>query len=167
MQVVPARRGAIIDRHGVALAVSEPADDVSATPYLVKDPVRAAAKLAPLLGVDEGELVKKLARRDTGFVYLARRVAGRRRRRDQGARHRGHRADAGLAPRLPARRCSPPRCSAASALDGKGLFGLEYARRQGCCAAPTASASSVSDGAAASRSRSTTSTPRSRARRCG
>jgi len=69
---LPARRGTIVDRNGSELAVSEPADDVSATPYLVKDPVKTAARLAPLLGKTEEELVKKLASRDTGFVYLAR-----------------------------------------------------------------------------------------------
>jgi cell division protein FtsI (penicillin-binding protein 3) len=69
---LPARRGTIVDRNGSELAVSEPADDVSATPYLVNDPIKTAARLAPLLGRTEDELVKKLARRDTGFVYLAR-----------------------------------------------------------------------------------------------
>src|SRR3954451_22646039 len=71
---VPARRGTIVDRHGVELAVSEPAADVSATPYLVKDPVAAARKLAPLLGLTEDDVVRALARRDTGFVYLARKL---------------------------------------------------------------------------------------------
>src|SRR5919198_355256 len=69
---LPARRGTIVDRNGSELAVSEPADDVSATPYLVKDPVKTAARLAPLLGKSEDDLVRALARRDTGFVYLAR-----------------------------------------------------------------------------------------------
>jgi cell division protein FtsI/penicillin-binding protein 2 len=71
---VPARRGAIVDREGVELAVSEPADDISATPYLVKDPVKTATRLAPILGIPSAELTTKLARRDTGFVYLARRI---------------------------------------------------------------------------------------------
>ena len=72
---VPARRGSIVDRDGVALAVSEPAFDIAATPYLVKDPVRTAAKIAAILGLPEDDLVKKLALRDgTGFVYLARQV---------------------------------------------------------------------------------------------
>jgi cell division protein FtsI (penicillin-binding protein 3) len=69
---LPARRGTIVDRNGSELAVSEPADDVSADPRFVKDPVKTAAKLAPLLGAKEDDLIKKLARRDTGFVYLAR-----------------------------------------------------------------------------------------------
>src|SRR5690348_13591309 len=69
---VPARRGTIVDRHGIELAVSEPAADISATPYLVKDPVAAARKLAPILGKTEEDVVKLLATRETGFVYLAR-----------------------------------------------------------------------------------------------
>ncbi len=72
--VVPARRGAIMDREGTELAVSQPAVTVAATPYLVKDAAATATKLAPLLGKPEDELIKQLARRDTGFVYLARRI---------------------------------------------------------------------------------------------
>jgi cell division protein FtsI/penicillin-binding protein 2 len=74
--VVPAHRGTITDRKGVELAVSQAADDISATPYLVKDPAKAAAKIAPLLGVDEAVVLKQLARRDTGFVYLGHHVPG-------------------------------------------------------------------------------------------
>lgn len=73
-EVVPPRRGSILDRRGVELAVSEPASDISATPFLVKDPVKAAAKLAPLLGKPANDLVTSLTRRDTGFVYLKREV---------------------------------------------------------------------------------------------
>ncbi len=47
---VPAQRGLITDRNGVDLAVSEPAQDISATPYLLTDPLGAAQRLAPLLG---------------------------------------------------------------------------------------------------------------------
>jgi cell division protein FtsI (penicillin-binding protein 3) len=70
---LPAPRGTITDRNGAVLAVSEPASDVSATPYLVREPLRAAAKLAPLLGVDASDLLGKLSEQ-TGFVYLARRL---------------------------------------------------------------------------------------------
>jgi cell division protein FtsI (penicillin-binding protein 3) len=69
---LPAERGTIVDRKGVELAVSEPAADVSATPYLVRDPVETARRLAPILGTKAERIVQKLARRDTGFVYLAR-----------------------------------------------------------------------------------------------
>jgi cell division protein FtsI (penicillin-binding protein 3) len=75
---VPARRGTITDAHDTVLAVSEPATTVTATPYLVEDAARAAAKLAPLLQKPEDELLRSLSRRDTGFVYLARRVPAAR-----------------------------------------------------------------------------------------
>src|SRR3954453_3457919 len=72
--VVPAHRGTIVDRHGEELATSQAADDVSATPYLVKDPAKAAGQLAPILGLAEAVILKKLVTRDSGFVYLARRL---------------------------------------------------------------------------------------------
>jgi len=70
---LPAQRGSITDRTGTELAVSEPASDVSATPYLVKDPRGTAAKLAPVLGVPVGDLLDKLTER-SGFVYLSRKL---------------------------------------------------------------------------------------------
>lgn len=74
---LPAPRGTITDRNGAVLAVSEPASDVSATPYLVRRPLQAAAKLAPLLGMAEADVLGKLSEQ-SGFVYLARRLpAGR------------------------------------------------------------------------------------------
>src|SRR3954468_25069438 len=71
---VPARRGAIVDRRGVELAVSEPADDIAVTPYLIKDPAGVARRLAPILGEPENELLSKLVKRGTGFVYLTRQM---------------------------------------------------------------------------------------------
>lgn len=70
-ETVTAQRGTITDRNGVDLAVSEPAQDLSADPYLLSDPVPAAQKLAPLLGESEAEVLHKLTER-TGFVYLER-----------------------------------------------------------------------------------------------
>jgi cell division protein FtsI (penicillin-binding protein 3)/stage V sporulation protein D (sporulation-specific penicillin-binding protein) len=72
--VVPARRGTIVDRHGTELAVSQAADDISANPKFITDPVKSAAQLAPLLDVKEDVVLKQLSRRDTGFVYLGRHV---------------------------------------------------------------------------------------------
>lgn len=74
---LPAPRGTITDRHGAVLAVSEPASDVSATPYLVRRPLEVAAELAPLLGADASDLLAKLSEQ-TGFVYLARRLPAAR-----------------------------------------------------------------------------------------
>jgi cell division protein FtsI/penicillin-binding protein 2 len=122
---LPARRGTIVDRHGVELAVSQPADDVSATPYLVKDPLKTAAKLAPLLGVDENTLVRKLARRDTGFVYLARALPADQATQVQKAKLPGIQ----LTPRY--RRAYPRQFLASQLLgsvgiDGNGQSGIEY-----------------------------------------
>src|ERR687891_466024 len=72
--VVPAPRGTIMDRHGVDLAVSEDAVTVFAHPFLIDDPAAVAARLAPLIGRTDEELLKKLSDRDSGFVYLRRRM---------------------------------------------------------------------------------------------
>ena len=71
---VPARRGTISDRRGVELAVSEDSVTVFANPLLIKDPAGVAAKLAPLLGRPEPELIEALGDRRKGFVYLARKL---------------------------------------------------------------------------------------------
>lgn len=72
--VVAARRGTITDRRGVELAVSEDAVTVFANPFLIDDPAGAASRLAPLLDVPETDLLEKLGDRDTGFVYLRRKL---------------------------------------------------------------------------------------------
>lgn len=69
-EVVPAPRGTITDRNGVALAISEPAEQISADPYLIRDPLYYAKQLAPLLGQSTEEVLSKLSEH-TGFVYLA------------------------------------------------------------------------------------------------
>jgi cell division protein FtsI (penicillin-binding protein 3) len=70
---IPARRGSITDVNGNDLAVSEPAVDIAATTYLIKDATKVAAQLAPLIGVGEDVLLRKLAK-PSGFVYLARAI---------------------------------------------------------------------------------------------
>jgi cell division protein FtsI (penicillin-binding protein 3) len=75
---VQARRGTITDRHGTELAVSEDAITVFANPFLIKDPRAVAARLAPLVGRTQAELLEKLSDRRKGFVYLRRKLdAGR------------------------------------------------------------------------------------------
>jgi cell division protein FtsI/penicillin-binding protein 2 len=69
-----AKRGTITDRNGRELAVSEVASTVYATPYLVKDPVGTAKRLAPLVHKSDDDLLEKLSDRTKGFVYLARKV---------------------------------------------------------------------------------------------
>ncbi len=123
---VPAHRGTITDRHGTELAVAQAADDVSATPYLIKDPAAVARKLAPLLDVDAADILEKLSRRDTGFVYLKRKLPGER--ADEVAKLHIEGIDL-----TPGQRRTYPRDYLASQLlgtvgtEGKGLSGLEYA----------------------------------------
>jgi cell division protein FtsI/penicillin-binding protein 2 len=73
---VPAARGSIVDRHGLDLAVSEEAVTVFANPFLVKNPARVAARLAPLLGLPDTDVLKKIADPKKGFVYLKRKLNG-------------------------------------------------------------------------------------------
>jgi cell division protein FtsI (penicillin-binding protein 3) len=68
-----AERGAIVDRHGAALATSTPAESVFAQPRSIGDPVRVAARLAPILGEPADELHAALTS-PRPFVWLRRRV---------------------------------------------------------------------------------------------
>jgi cell division protein FtsI (penicillin-binding protein 3) len=123
---VPAGRGAITDRHGIELAVSEPADDIAATPYLIKDKLRVAGRLAPLLGAGQATVLRKL-NAEGGFVYLARNLPGAR-----AAKIRKLGID-GLQLIPTSRRDYPRRWLASQVLgvvgiDGEGRSGLEYSR---------------------------------------
>ena len=69
-----ADRGSIFDRNGNDLAVSAARSSVWADPQVVKNPSRYAAKLAPIVGVDEASLRARLAQHQLGFVYVARQV---------------------------------------------------------------------------------------------
>jgi cell division protein FtsI (penicillin-binding protein 3) len=71
---VYARRGTITDRNGVELAVSEDATTVFANPFLIDDPAAVADQIAPLLGMPEDEVMEKLSDKETGFVYLRRKL---------------------------------------------------------------------------------------------
>ena len=72
--VVPAQRGSILDRNGNQLAVSVPATTIWADPRVIADPPAYAAKLAPIVGVDEATLRARLSDHRQGFVYIARKV---------------------------------------------------------------------------------------------
>src|SRR3954452_12966476 len=70
---VPGLRGAVLDRHGDALAASEDAETVFATPYQVKKPHQVAEKLAPILGLATNKVYASLTA-DSGFSYVAHEV---------------------------------------------------------------------------------------------
>ncbi|WP_374199008.1 peptidoglycan D,D-transpeptidase FtsI family protein [Streptomyces sp. GESEQ-35] len=82
-RTLAAERGEITDRNGVALATSEDAYDITADPTLFSPeqlkiddaPEQAAALLAPILGVDQDGLVKKLRpeNKELRYALLARR----------------------------------------------------------------------------------------------
>lgn len=123
-ETVDAQRGAITDRNGIDLAVSEPARDISADPYLITDTLGTARKLAPLLKQSQDSLLSKLSEH-TGFVYLIRGMPAIQ-------------AQAVLKLKIPGidstpvmRRVYPRGPLAAQVLgivgtEGKGLAGLEY-----------------------------------------
>jgi cell division protein FtsI (penicillin-binding protein 3) len=71
---VPGLRGSLLDRRGNELATSEDAATIYATPYQVKNPPRTAEKLAPILDLDEREVLESLTA-DSGFSYVARKVS--------------------------------------------------------------------------------------------
>ncbi|MGW1723703.1 peptidoglycan D,D-transpeptidase FtsI family protein [Streptomyces sp. NPDC002306] len=83
VHTLAAERGGITDRNGVALAASVDAYDITADPTMftrkqlkVDDgPEQAAALLAPILGLDQAVLVKKLRPGDKRLQYV--RLAGR------------------------------------------------------------------------------------------
>jgi cell division protein FtsI/penicillin-binding protein 2 len=71
---VSATRGTITDRNGLELAVSEDSASVYANPFLIKDPGSVAGQLSPLTGIDYDTLIRKLANRKQGFIYLKRKI---------------------------------------------------------------------------------------------
>ncbi len=125
-ETLPAQRGTITDRNGVDLAVSEPAQEISTTPYLVKDPLKASQELAPILGQTQAQVLSKLSEH-TGFVYLARALPARQARAVMALKLEG------ISGTPTMRRVYPRGTLAAQVLgfvgaDGKGLSGLEYSQ---------------------------------------
>jgi cell division protein FtsI (penicillin-binding protein 3) len=71
--ILHAQRGPIVDRQGAPLATSSPAESLFAQPRTVGDPVRVAARLAPLLEMPERELHAALTS-GKPFLWLRRRL---------------------------------------------------------------------------------------------
>jgi cell division protein FtsI (penicillin-binding protein 3) len=67
---LPADRGPIYDSQGAPLALTVESRNVTADQNLIQDPAEAAARLAPMLGIDQAELQRKLTGDDI-FVYVA------------------------------------------------------------------------------------------------
>jgi cell division protein FtsI/penicillin-binding protein 2 len=126
---VPARRGAITDRTGRELAVTEDAATISANPRQVPNAAVAATRLSAAMDMPLDPLLRKLSDRSKGFVYLGRKVEA-------------HKGDAvrkleltGISVETEHRR-RYPHGSLASQLvgavgtDGYGLAGIEQSREK-------------------------------------
>ena len=76
--VLPAHRGAILDRTGQPLAVGKPTQTVFATPYMLSDPRAATRELMAALQLHKKRtrraLLAALSNHKSGFAYVARGV---------------------------------------------------------------------------------------------
>ncbi|MBM7583310.1 stage V sporulation protein D (sporulation-specific penicillin-binding protein) [Caldicoprobacter guelmensis] len=68
------RRGVIKDRNGKVLAQSATSESIAARPSQISDPRRVASLIAPILGLDEDELYKKLSNTSSTYVWIKRQV---------------------------------------------------------------------------------------------
>jgi cell division protein FtsI/penicillin-binding protein 2 len=120
---VPGLRGSVLDRYGKALAVSEDAATIFATPYQVKNPQRTADRLAAILGEDSDDVLADLTE-DSGFSYVAKKV-------DMPTAARIERLELPGIGQLPDSRRSYPQGTMAGQVigavgdEGQGLTGLE------------------------------------------
>lgn len=121
---LPARRGTIVDRTGVQLAIGEDATTVFANPHQVRNPRAVALTVGRALEIDPDTLYPLLADRSRGFVFLARKADPAR------AATLEHRRLPGLGFYHEERRSYPQGTVAAQVLgyagiDNRGLAGLE------------------------------------------
>jgi cell division protein FtsI (penicillin-binding protein 3) len=72
--VIPAQRGAILDRDGYRLALTEEASTIGATPSLVTDKARVVAAVAEASGESPDTILARLNAPDVLHVDLARQV---------------------------------------------------------------------------------------------
>jgi hypothetical protein len=130
---LPAARGTITDRNGIALATTVAAVNVTSDQTKVVDPAATAAVLAPVLNVDPTVLQEKLTG-DARFVYLAKAVTPATWRKISTLDHPD--PDIAGLPGIYAEQTSKrvyPAGSVGSNIvgfvgaDGKGLGGIEYA----------------------------------------
>ncbi len=134
---LPATRGTITDRNGVALAATVDAVNITADQTLVVDPEATARVLAPLLAADPHVLERTLTGTDR-FAYVAKAVTPEvwRQVRELDLPADGERKATdglpGIFGEQTSRRTYPAGAVGANLVgfvgaDGKGLGGLEYA----------------------------------------
>jgi len=120
---LPPERGQIFDRAGAALALSIDAPSAYVVPSLIADVDDAARRIAPIFGLRESELRRRLETRK-GFQFLARWIDERRARQVEGLGLRG----VGIVEEP--RRVYPHKTLAASIvgfanIDAQGVRGIE------------------------------------------
>jgi len=128
---LPAVRGTITDRNGVALATTVDAVNITADQTLVVDPAATARVLAPVLQMDADLLQERLTG-DAKFVYVAKKVTPRTWRAVRDLEHTTVEGGLpGIFGERTSKRVYPGGTTAANLVgfvgaDGAGLGGLEY-----------------------------------------
>ncbi|HEX6919724.1 MAG TPA: penicillin-binding protein 2 [Actinomycetes bacterium] len=128
--VLPAARGAITDRHGVALATTVAAVNITADQTLVEDPKATAEALAPVLRLPASQLQTTLTG-TSRFVYVARSVTPQVWAQVRDLDLPGTDGLPGIFGEQTSERVYPSGTTGANIVgfvgaDGKGLGGLEY-----------------------------------------
>ena len=128
---LPATRGTITDRNGVALATTVDAVNITADQTLIEDPAVTAAILAPAIGADPAALAATLTGEDR-FVYVAKNVTPQLWRQVRELDLPDVDGIPGIFGEQTSRRTYPGGKVAANLVgfvgaDGAGLGGLEYA----------------------------------------
>jgi cell division protein FtsI (penicillin-binding protein 3) len=130
---LPAARGTITDRNGIALATTVAAVNITSDQTKVVDPAATAAVLAPVLRLDPAVLRAKLTG-DARFVYLAKKVTPATWREVRGLDHPDPDVEGlpGIYAEQTSKRVYPAGQVGANIVgfvgaDGKGLGGIEYA----------------------------------------
>jgi cell division protein FtsI (penicillin-binding protein 3) len=130
---LPAARGTITDRNGIALATTVAAVNVTSDQTKVVDPAATAAVLAPVLQMDPAVLREKLTG-DARFVYLAKAVTPATWRKISALDHPDPDIEGlpGIYAEQTSKRVYPAGQVGANIVgfvgaDGKGLGGIEYA----------------------------------------
>ena len=73
--VLPAGRGAIVDRNDIDLVLTVPAKTITADPSEIEDPLKAARELSLILDTELELLEQRLSQSDRRFSYLQRQVS--------------------------------------------------------------------------------------------
>ena len=121
--VTPAQRGAILDRDGYRLAMTEASTTIGATPSLIDDPARVIAAVSEASGESPDAIMARLRAEGVQHVDLARQVPAAKAKRVESLRLKG------LDFVSDQRRIYPSALAApligVTDSDGKGLAGLE------------------------------------------